>query len=258
MYRLSATSPSDSESQPSSWTVLASIGVVIALSLVGLVSILAIGYYLPAVGAKTYWFISRSSGLAAYVLITAGMLWGLVQSGDLFRTRISPLVAFGMHNFLSWLGLGFVALHGIILIGDEYINIDLPRVFTPFLAEYRPIPVGLGIISFYLLLLLTLSFYARSYMGHKSFRLLHYSSFAVFLMITLHGLFAGTDTSSLWLLYALSLVAVVAFTVLRIVRTTRTKKAAAAPGATVAIKTASARRPPGNPAYGLHSPRRQR
>ena len=121
-----------------------------------------------------------------------------------------------MHSFLSWLGLGMAALHGIILIGDGYINIDLPRVFTPFLSEYKPIPVGLGIISFYLMLLLTLSFYARSHLGQRTFRLLHFGSFAVFLMVTAHGILAGTDTGPIWRLYAVSMLLVAGFTMLRI------------------------------------------
>jgi hypothetical protein len=203
------------------------MGAVIALSAVGMASLAAIGYYLPDVGAKTYWFISRSSGVVAYVLITAGVLWGLMQSGNLFRNHVSPLVTFGMHSFLSWLGLGFAALHAIILIGDGYIEIDLTRVFLPFVAEYRPIPVGLGIIGFYLMLLLTLSFYARSYLGHKSFRLLHYGSFIAFVMVTLHSLYAGTDSRPLWLLYTGSLAAVIALTVLRVISTSRARKARA-------------------------------
>jgi len=204
--------------------MMTGISTVFALSAVGMASLLAISYYLPDVGAKTYWFISRSSGIVAYVLITAGVLWGLMQSGSLFRHHVSPLVTLGMHNFLSWLGLGFAALHGMILIGDGYINIDLSRVFLPFLAEYRPIPVGLGIISFYLMLLLTLSFYARRYLGQRNFRLLHYGSFVTYLLVTLHSIFAGTDSSALWLLYTLSLIAVVTLTVLRIISTNKTKQ----------------------------------
>ena len=168
----------------------------------GFASILVIGYYLPDAGAKAYWFISRSSGVVAYVLITLGVLWGLVQSGGLFRKRVSPILALGMHSYLNWFGLGLAALHGVILIGDGYINIDLPKVLTPFISPYRPIPVGLGIVGFYLMLLLSLSFYARMHLGQKNFRLLHYGSFGVFILVTAHSLFSGSDTGVLWWLYA--------------------------------------------------------
>lgn len=234
MYQLldsQSVSPS-----PKPRTVLAGFGAVIGLSLLGLLAVFIVGLYLPATAAKSYWFISRSSGVVAYVLVTLGVLWGLVQSGGLFRTRFSPLLALGLHSFLNWLGLGMAALHGLILIGDGYIHIDLPRVFTPFLSEYRPLPVGLGIVSFYLMLLLSLSFYARSQLGQRAFRLLHYVSFAVFAMVTAHGIYAGSDSGSLWWIYAASVVAVVGLTAARIVATQHASRSRMHPAAVAAAR----------------------
>lgn len=222
MYRLIPL-PNDFASRRSPLNLVIGLGVVAALSLVGAVSVAAIGTYLPQTAAKSYWFISRSSGVIAYVLITLGVLWGLVQSGRLFRTAVPPVVVLGMHSYLNWLGLGLAGLHGIVLAGDGYIAMGLPHIFTPFIAPYRPIPVGLGIIAFYLMLLLSLSFYARSFLGQRTFRLLHYSSFGVFVMVTLHGLLAGTDSSALWWLYGLSMAGAIALTALRIVSTRRDK-----------------------------------
>jgi len=195
--------------------------LIFLLSLVGSVSIIVIGYYLPDTSAKAYWFISRSSGVVAYLLITLGVLWGLVQSGNLFRPRVSPLLSLGLHSFFNWLGLGLAVLHGMILTGDRYIEIDLTRGFVPFLSSYRPIPVGLGIIALYLMFLLSLSFYARTHLGQKNFRSLHYASFLVFLLVTAHSLLAGTDSPALWWLYVSSLAAVGLLTVARIVHTRR-------------------------------------
>jgi predicted ferric reductase len=124
-----------------------------------------------------------------------------------------------MHSFLSWIGLGLAALHGLILLGDSYTRFDLAQVVTPFVSDYRPIPVGLGIVGFYLMLLLSLSFYARPYISQRSFRLLHYAGFLAFAMVTLHGLLAGTDTGSLWWLYSLSLLSVLVLSALRVIRT---------------------------------------
>lgn len=218
MYTLT-NSLNDSAPRPRPVVVLAAFAAVALLGLAGVAGVLLVGIYLPATAAKAYWFISRASGLIAYVLITIGVLWGLVQSGNLFRPRIAPVLALGLHSYLNWMGLGMAALHGIILIGDGYININLPRVFTPFLSDYRPVPVGLGIISFYLMLLLSLSFYARLHLGQRTFRTLHYASFAAFVLVTLHGLLAGTDSGALWWLYALSAGAVLGLTALRVAST---------------------------------------
>ena len=156
-----------------------------------------------------------------------------------------------MHSFLNWLGLGFAALHGIILIGDHFIKIGLPEVFTPFLSPYRPVPVGLGIIAFYLMLLLSLSFYARNHLGQKNFRLLHYVSYAVFLMVTVHGVLAGTDSGALWWLYAVSLVVVVVMTVMRDQR--QPARADAAAGAEAGVGTGGRCRSRGGRGEGVTS-----
>lgn len=218
--------------------MLLSFAVVAGLGLLGVAGLLAIGYYLPAASTHAYWFISRSSGIVAYVLITASVLWGLVQSGGLFRPRAAPLLVLGLHSFLSWLGLGLAVLHGAILLGDSYMPFDLVQIAIPFTSAYRPVPVGLGVAGFYLMLLLSVSFYARRYIGQKNFRLLHYASFLAFVLVTLHGVLAGTDSGSLWWLYSLSLLAVVALTALRVASTRRRSQ----PQPANAVRAQSAKR----------------
>jgi predicted ferric reductase len=65
----------------------------------------------------------------------------------------------------------------------------------PFIDTYRPFWVGLGIIGFYILLLVTVTFYLRGQIGVQMFRSIHILSIAGYLGTTLHGLFAGTDSS---------------------------------------------------------------
>jgi len=203
------------------WAVLVSLAAALGLSLLGLFSLAVISYTLPAASTKAYWFVSRSSGVIAYLLITASVLWGLVQSGALFRRRVPPLLALGLHNYLSWAGLALAALHALVLLGDTYTRFSLQQMSIPFLSSYRPLPVSLGIVGFYLMLVLSVSFYLRRWIGQKSFRLLHYGSFGAFALVTLHGVLAGTDSGPLWPLYALSLILVLGLTALRVVGTRR-------------------------------------
>ena len=61
-----------------------------------------------------------------------------------------------------------------------------------------------------------MSFYVRSKIGQKTFRLLHYTSYAAFLLVTWHAIGAGTDTSALRLVYVASIGGVGLLTVWRI------------------------------------------
>ena len=62
-------------------------------------------------------------------------------------------------------------------------------------VDYRPFWVGWGQPGLYLLTLVTLSFYVRRRIGHATWRRIHYLSFVVFLMVTVHGLMSGTDAA---------------------------------------------------------------
>jgi len=93
------------------------------------------------------------------------------------------------------LGLGFVVVHVVVLLFDKYLPFSILQLLIPFIDTYRPLWVGLGIISFYLLLLVTFTFYLRQRIGAKTFRSIHILSLVSYLGTTLHGLYAGTDSA---------------------------------------------------------------
>ena len=104
-----------------------------------------------------------------------------------------------MHKFTSLLALAFGLFHGLILLGDAYINYTLAQVLLPFASRsFRPVWVGLGQVALYLLALVGLSFYARPWIGRRAWRLIHFLSFAVFLLALAHGAASGTDTREAW------------------------------------------------------------
>jgi predicted ferric reductase len=73
----------------------------------------------------------------------------------------------------------------------------------------------MGIIGFYLFLLVTLTFYLRQQIGPKAFRAIHVLSLVGYLGTTLHGLYAGTDSALpiTKILYALTFLVVLFLTV---------------------------------------------
>src|SRR5437868_651190 len=78
----------------------------------------------------------------------------------------------------------------------------LGALIIPFASSaYRPIWVGLGQIAFYLLLLVTFTFYIRRQIGNRLWHGIHYLSYLVFAMILLHGLLSGTDSANPWVFW---------------------------------------------------------
>ncbi len=149
--------------------------------------------------AKTsaYWYLSRGAGLVSYMLLWATTAWGLLVSSKLVKGLIAAPFAASLHEFLSLTTLSFAAFHGLVLLGDRYINFSLINVVYPFAATYRPSWVGLGQMGFYLTAALVLSFYARKSVGPRTWRAVHYLAFPAYGLVLVHGMTSGTDTSAL-------------------------------------------------------------
>lgn len=151
---------------------------------------------LPLAGeTPAYWYVARSGGIVAYVLLWLSVVWGLVMSTKLSR-RIAPQLVYGLHEFLAISALIFIALHSLVLLGDRYFDFTIFHLAIPFTAPYEPLWTGIGTIAFYLCLALTVSFYIRKQIGHKVWRAMHTIAFLAYALVLGHGLMAGTDSDS--------------------------------------------------------------
>jgi len=143
------------------------------------------------------WHLIRSSGIFAYILLTASMVWGLFLSNHLIKNWSPGPVSLSIHSALSWLGLLLSLFHAVLLMFDDYFTYTLGDVFIPFTGPYRPEWVGFGTLGFWIMLIVTISFMFKKRLGQKTWKRLHYLSYAVYLMVTAHALFAGTDSELL-------------------------------------------------------------
>lgn len=190
---------------------------------------------LPAwlVGEKAAWFLTRSSGTVGYLTITASTLWGLLLSTKLVKDWVPPAVSLALHEWLSWTGIGLSVFHAWVLLYDTYYTYSIAHLLIPFIGPYNPMWVGVGIIAFYLMLITTVTFYMRSWIGQKNWRSIHYLTFVAFIFATGHGWMAGTDSIQLAMMYGISGVSVLFLTIYRIIdamtkpkKKLRTRKAA--------------------------------
>lgn len=201
-------------SQPknhSIFTFLIAGSLGIALSAVVLPWILP-GLIQSLAGAdiKAFWYFSRGLAIMAYFLMWISVVWGLLMTTRLSRIWPGQVTTADLHKFISILSLAFAALHGLILVGDQYLNISLAQVFIPFsMQSYRPGWVALGQISMYFLALIVVSFYVRQAIGQKMWRLVHTLSFLTFFAVLIHGLAAGSDAMSPGMFFAYYLTGII-------------------------------------------------
>ena len=146
----------------------------------------------------TFWYLSRVAGLCAYVMLVANMAVGIALSVPLLERWVLKWRIFDLHQFTGLMLVGLLLLHLFALLGDAYMGYTVPQLLVPFLSTYRPLPVAIGVLAFYLTLVVTFTFYVRQQIGQRTWRVIHYGSFAVFALSLLHGTLSGTDTGTTW------------------------------------------------------------
>ena len=146
----------------------------------------------------TFWLLARASGLTAYALLTASVLAGLVLKARPFGRALKPASVTDIHRFLALLGLGMLGMHGATLVLDQTIHMPIAGLLVPGASPYRAAAVGVGVVGAELMLLIYLSFALRSRIGARNWRRLHWATYLVFLLATIHGFASGTDSTQPW------------------------------------------------------------
>jgi len=143
--------------------------------------------------SQVWWFATRSTGLAALVLLTASMVLGILTSSRYARPSLPRFVTMGLHRNVSLLVLVFLGLHIVTTVVDSFAPISWTDALLPFAGTYRPFWLGLGALSFDLLIALTVTSLLRARLGYRTWRWVHWTSYGCWPIAVMHGLGTGTD-----------------------------------------------------------------
>jgi sulfoxide reductase heme-binding subunit YedZ len=168
-----------------------------------------------ATGPHLYWITSRAAGTAALLLSSISVCVGLTMGGRILKGRGPDLRV--THEALSLATLGALLVHGLALIGDSYLHPTLGEVAVPFLGSYKTLWTSTGIIAFWAMAILGVSYYARTRIGVQRWRKLHRFTAVAWVLGLVHSLGMGTDAGQTWFLVMTGIVAIPAI-VLLIVR----------------------------------------
>lgn len=190
----------------SSVTIQTFLSMLVAMTLGLLVAVLLLPTWMPNLAfslsgsdPKVYWYLARGTAFASLSLLWVSMALGLSITNKMARLWPGAPAAFAIHEYVNLLGVAFAVFHALILLGDKYIGFTFVQLLLPFSTTgFRPFWVGLGQLGLYVWLLITISFYVRPTIGQKTWRVIHYASFAMYLLAIFHGAWSGTDSSLAW------------------------------------------------------------
>ncbi len=174
---------------------------------------------LAAVGPSAYWYLTRATGAVALLLLTISVVLGIL--GPLRFTagpRWPRFAIDSLHRDVSLLVIVLLVAHIITSVLDSFAPIKLVDAIIPFSSAYRPLWVGLGALSFDLIIALIVTSLMRRRLGYSAWRAIHWLAYASWPVAVLHGIGTGSDTKVWWMLglTALCVVAVTAAVLLRI------------------------------------------
>jgi methionine sulfoxide reductase heme-binding subunit len=153
-----------------------------------------------------FWITSRAAGIAALVLASLGVAFGLLMATKLLRRRGPDLIA--VHEILSLSTMAAIAIHGGSLLFDSYLHPSIAGIAIPFVGSYKTVWTATGIIAGWSLVILGLSYYARRLIGVKRWRSLHRLTVLAWAAGLIHALGEGTDAGQIWFLAMIGVVAV--------------------------------------------------
>jgi hypothetical protein len=171
------------------------------------------------VNSRALWYLTRGTGLVALVLLTVTMVLGMTQVVRYARPGLPRFVIAGLHKNVSLVAVVFLAIHIVTAVLDTFAPIRIVDVFVPFVGIYRPLWLGLGAVSFDLMLALVITSLVRERIGLRVWKAVHWAAYASWPVALAHSLGTGTDTKVSWVLfvYILCLGAVCAALVWRLV-----------------------------------------
>lgn len=140
------------------------------------------------------WLLIRGSGVAAFALLSASTIWGLLLSTKLMARLVKAKPLTWFHESLGIGALIATATHVFVLSIHDFLDFTWGEILVPGRSDWRPGAVALGIAAAYGLVVVIGSFYVRKSIGQKTWRAIHFTSFGVFVSALLHGITAGTDT----------------------------------------------------------------
>ena len=131
-----------------------------------------------AAGPTPFWYLTRSAGVVAMVLLTTSVALGILDFSRWSSPGWPRFLSDTLHRNVSMLALVMVVLHVITTVLDGFAPISFQDAIIPFLSPYRPLWLGLGALSFDLLLAVTVTSLMRKRLGYRTWRGVHWAAYA--------------------------------------------------------------------------------
>ena len=147
------------------------------------------------------WYASRATGVVCLVLFTVVVLLGILVNRQGRLPGLPRFAVTSLHRNLSLLAVAFVAVHVLTAVLDTYVSIPLASAVVPFDSGYERLWLGLGAISFDLMLAMIITSLIRGRLNRILWRAIHLLAYLCWPVAFAHSIGSSKDLQHGWLLY---------------------------------------------------------
>lgn len=144
---------------------------------------------------QIWWFLSRGSGIVAWVMLATTCLLGIAMSTKGFRLA-RPAWVLDLHRWVGALAVITTGLHLGGLVADNYVHFAWREILLPQASAWRRSAVTWGVIALYLMAVIQLTSWTMKHLPRRLWHGIHLFSYVLFGCATVHGALAGTDSGN--------------------------------------------------------------
>ncbi|HEY8871149.1 MAG TPA: ferric reductase-like transmembrane domain-containing protein [Candidatus Limnocylindrales bacterium] len=146
------------------------------------------------------WFATRGAGVVSLVLFTVVLCLGVLTVMRWQSPSWPRFLTAELHRNLALLSVVFLGIHIVTAVLDPYTSLGLIAAAIPFASSYRPLWVGLGVISVDLGLAVLATSLLRARIGQRVWRAVHWLAYGSWPLAVAHSIGSGSDASAPWMI----------------------------------------------------------
>lgn len=146
------------------------------------------------------WAFGRASGVISLLLFTGALVLGIVTRSGRPLPGMPRFSVSLIHRNVSLLAVAFLVLHVGTLMFDSFAKLGPLDVVVPFIGSFKPFWQGLGTVALDLVAAIVITGLLRRRIGQRTFRFVHWFTYAMWPIAMLHAIGNGTNGTSGWFL----------------------------------------------------------
>ncbi|MDE3191474.1 MAG: ferric reductase-like transmembrane domain-containing protein [Acidobacteriota bacterium] len=145
------------------------------------------------------WYLIRGTGVVTLILFTLVVALGIATTKRLRIARLPRFVTLALHRNVSLLAAAFLGVHIVTSMLDSYAHVGLAQVFVPAGTTRYAAYLGLGALSFDMIVALVVTSLVRHRLTQRVWKGVHWLGYASWPVALTHAVGVGTDSASRWL-----------------------------------------------------------